>query len=149
MVGKGSKIENLDVPGCFVFLCHDGTIVAATSNNGISIHGILLDYNALNTTTTQAKIATNKIDLPSATCTTCSPYQNTSTSSHAGDMNKLLNQLGDHVFYIAISEDASIVYIGINLYLFESRGLVHMLLGIVNCLHITSWVKIFGDFPFG
>lgn len=123
VVGKGSKSENLGVPGSFVSLSGDGTIAAVGSDTVIALYGISLNHKALNITTVQA---TNETFIPSTAFAICAPYQNVSANSHAGDLDKLPKQFDEHTLSIAMSADASIVAVGIDSFLFETRGLARV-----------------------
>ena len=149
VVGEGSKSENLGVPGRFVSLSGDGTIAAVGSDTVIALYGISLNHTAFNVTSFQATNATNEKVIPSIAFDICAPYQNVSANSHAGDLDAIPKEFDEHTLSIAMSADASIVAVGIDSFLFETRGLTRVFAW--NCeahSYFQLGQDLFGDDPF-
>jgi hypothetical protein len=129
VVGKGTKAENIGVPGFFVSLSGNGKIAAVGSDTVVAFYGIDLAHSTSNAhQADNSSQAITNTTLPPKTNTTfdiCAPFSSAMVG-HAGDLDKLPKQPKEHTLSIAMSEDGSIVAVGIDQYQGENRGMTRV-----------------------
>ena len=122
IVGKGTKAENVGVPGNFVTLSGDGRIAAVGSDNVVAFYGIAnlpTSHNATGTTNTSTTSGGSSFSI-------CTPFSNATLDAHAGDIDKLPKQPDQHTLSLAMSASGSVVAVGIDSSDDENRGMARV-----------------------
>ncbi|KAL7535619.1 hypothetical protein ACHAXR_007939, partial [Thalassiosira sp. AJA248-18] len=145
VVGKGTEAESLGVSGSKVSLSGDGQIAAIGYDTVVSLYGISLDRPddsavtssevEINSTTINQENPDEQEGQDEAAPTTsainiCIPFPNATTNGyplgHIDDLpqTKEGEEEKQHTLSLSLSEDASIVAVGIDSFDGEDRGLV-------------------------
>ena len=131
VIGKGTEAENLGVSGSKVYLSGDGSIAAVGYDTIVSLYGINLERpEVIDTTSTEQEDVKPANDDATNAIEVCTPFPN---STDDGGILGIIDDLphtkeGDedkqHTLSLALSNDGSVVAVGIDSFDGEDRGLV-------------------------
>lgn len=138
-VGAGTDSENLGVSGKYVYLSGDGSTLAVGYDTVVSLYGISLEKpeSSIETPTVPTEQAVIAPEDTTAKVEACQPFQNgTLDESGALGYIKDLPQSKEgeeeqHTLSLSLSNDGSIVAVGIDSFDGEDRGMVRTF--IWNC----------------
>lgn len=129
VVGKGTEAENLGVSGRRVSLSGDGQIAAVGYDTVVSLYGISLDRPSDTGATGEAGAGTtSEVGVATPTAVNiCTPFPDASDDGPLGfidDLPKTKEGEEQHTLSLSLSEDGSIVAVGMDSFDGEDRGLV-------------------------